>query len=66
MREAAKAQIMAAHTQLMAAYSKDMAGADGEMLVEYGAMDAMEPLPQETVGRELDMEAAAEIDEHQP
>ena len=30
------------------------------------AMDAMEPLPQETVGRELDMEAAAEIDEHQP
>ena len=38
----------------------------GEMLAEYGAMDAMEPLPQETVGRELDMEAAAEIDEHQP
>ena len=39
--------------------------ADGEMLAEYGAMDAMDPLPQETVGRELDMEAAAEIDEHQ-
>ena len=35
------------------------------MLAEYGVMDAMEPLPQETVGRELDMEAA-EIDEHQP
>ena len=29
-------------------------------------MDAMEPLPQETVGRELDMEAAVEINEHQP
>ena len=42
-----------------------MADADGKMLAEYGAMDAMEPLPQETVGRELDMEAAAEIDEHQ-
>ena len=50
----------------MAAFSKEMADADGEMLVEYGAMDAMELLPQETVGRELDMEAAAEIDEHQP
>ena len=47
------------------AYSKDMADADGEMLAEYGAIDAMEPLPQETVGRELDMEAAAEIDEQQ-
>ena len=56
--EPAKAQIAAAHTQLMAAYSKDMADADGEMLAEYGAMDAMEPLPMETVGRELDMEAA--------
>ena len=56
---------MAAHAQLMAAYSKDMADADGEMLAEYGVIDAMEPLPQETVGRELDMEAAAEIDEHQ-
>ena len=52
--------------QLVAAFSKEMADADGEMLAEYGAMDAMEPLPQETVGRELDMEAAAEIDEHQP
>ena len=57
---------MAAHAQFVAAYAKDMADADGEMLVEYGAIDAMEPLPQETVGRELDMEAAAEIDEHQP
>ena len=55
-----------AHAQLMVAYSKDMADADGEMLVEYGAINAMEPLPQETVGRELDMEAATEIDEHQP
>ena len=50
----------------MAAHSKDMADTGDEMLAEYGAMDAMEPLPQETVGRELDMEAAAEIDEHQP
>ena len=41
-----------------------MVNADGEMLAEYGAMDTMEPLPQETVGRELDMEATAEIDEH--
>ena len=49
----------------MAAFSKEMADADGEILVEYGVMDAMEPLPQETVGRELDMEAAVEIDEHQ-
>ena len=48
----------------MAAFSKEMAGADGQMLAEYGAMDAMEPLPQETVGRELDMEAAPEIDDH--
>ena len=37
-----------------------------EMLAEYGAMDAMEPLPQDTVGRGLDMEVAVEIDEHQP
>ena len=36
------------------------------MIVEYGAMDAMKLLPQETVGRELDMKEAAEIDEHQP
>ena len=64
--EPAKAQIAAGHAQLMAAYSKDMADADGEMLAEYGVVDAMEPLPQKTVGRELDMKAAAEIDEHQP
>ena len=50
----------------MAAFSKEMAHADGEMLAEYGAMDAMEPLPQETVGHELDMGVAVEIDEHQP
>ena len=50
----------------MAPFSKEMADADGEMLDEYGAMDALEPLPQETIGRELDMEVAAEIDEHQP
>ena len=43
-----------------------MADTDGEMLAEYGAMDAMEPLPQEIVERELDMEEEAEIDEHQP
>ena len=55
-----------AHAQLVAAFSKDMADADGEMLAEYGAIDAMEPLPQETVGHGLDMEAVAEIDEHQP
>ena len=60
-----QSQIAAAHAQLMAAFSKEMADVDGEMLAEYGAMDAMEPLPQETVGRELDMEAATEIDEHQ-
>ena len=64
--ELARAHMASAHAQLVAAYSKDMADADGEMLAEYGAMDAMEPLPQETVGRELDMEAAAEIGEHQP
>ena len=40
-----------------------MVDADGEMLVEYGAMDAMEPLPQETVRHELDKEATAEINE---
>ena len=43
-----------------------MADADGEVLAKYGAMDAMDLLPEETVGRELDMEEAAEIDEHQP
>ena len=59
-------QWSATHAQLMAAFSKEVADADGKMLAEYGVMDAMEPLPQETVGRELDMEAAAEIDEHQP
>ena len=55
-----------AHAQLVVAFSEEMAGADGEMLAEYGAIDAMEPLPMETVGRELDMEEAAEIDKHQP
>ena len=50
--------------QLVAAFSKEMADADGEMFAEYGVMDAMEPLPQEIVGRELDMEEVAEIDEH--
>ena len=64
--EPIQAQIAATHAQLMAAFSKEMADMDGDTLAEYGAMDAMEPLPQETVGRELDMEAAAEIDEHQP
>ena len=48
----------------MEAFSKEMAGADGEMLAEYGAMDAMELLLQETVERELDMQEEAEIDEH--
>ena len=62
--EPVQAQIASAHAQLMAAFSKEMADADGEMLAEYGAMDAMEPLPEETVGREMDMEVAAEIDEH--
>ena len=64
--EPIQAQIAATHAQLVAAFSKEMADADGEMLAEYGAMDAMEPLPQETAGHEMDMEAAAEIDEHQP
>jgi len=64
--EPVQAQIAAAHVQLVAAFSKEMADADGAMLTEYGAMDAMDPLPQETVGRELDKEAVAEIDEHQP
>ena len=43
--EPVQAQTTAAHAQLMAAFSKEMADADGEMLAEYGAMDAMEPLP---------------------
>ena len=64
--EPVHAQIAAAHAQPMAGFSKEMAEADSKMLAEYGPMDAMEPLPQETVRRELDMEAAAEIDEHQP
>ena len=64
--EPVQAQIASAHAQLVAAFSKETADTDGEMLAEFGAMDAMEPLPQETVGRELDMEAAAEIDEPQP
>ena len=64
--EPAQAKIAAAHAELVAAFSKEMADVDGDMLAEYGVMDAMEPLPQETVGRELDMEAAPEIDEHQP
>ena len=64
--EPAQAQIAASHAQLVAAFSKEMADADGEMLADYGVMDAMEPIPQETVGRELDMEAAAEIDELPP
>ena len=64
--EPVQAQIASAHAQLVAAFSKEMVDADGVMLAEYGAMDAMEPLPQETVGRELDMEAAADIDGHQP
>ena len=64
--EPVQAQIASTHAQLVAAFSKEMEDVDGEMLAEYGAMDAMEPLPQETVGRKLDMEEAAEIDEHQP
>ena len=64
--EPVQAQITAVHARLMVAFSKEMVDADGEMLAEYGVMDAMEPLPHETVGRELDMEEAAEIDEHQP
>ena len=64
--EPVHAQIAVVHTQLVAAFSKEMSDADGEMLAEYGAMDAMEPLPQETVGRKLDMEAAVETNEHQP
>ena len=66
MTEPVQAQIVSAHAQLVAASSKEMADADGEMLAEYGAMDAMEPRPQEIVGHELDMEAAAEIIERQP
>ena len=64
--EPVQAQIVAAHAQLVAAFSKEMADTNGEMLAEYGAMDPKEPLPEETVGRVLDMEAAAKIDEHQP
>ena len=64
--EPVQAQIASANAQLVAAFSKEMANTDGEMLADYSEMDAMEPLPQEIVGHELDMEAAAEIDEHQP
>jgi hypothetical protein len=39
--EPVQAQIVTAHTQLVAAFSKEMADADGEMLAEYGVMDAM-------------------------
>ena len=66
MTEPVQAQITAAHAQLVARFSKEMADVDGEMLAEYGVMDAMDPLPQETSGRELNMEEAAEINEHQP
>ena len=48
--EPARAQIAAAHAQLVAAYSKDMADADGEMLIEYGAIDAMGSLPRRPLG----------------
>ena len=41
-------------------------GRGWHLLAEYGAMDAMELLPKETTGRELDMEEAPEIDEHHP
>ena len=64
--EPVQAQIASTHAQLVVAFSKEMANTDGEMLAEYGVMDAMEPLPQETVWHELDMEEAAEIDKHQP
>ena len=43
--ESVQAQIATAHAQLVDAFSKEMVDADGEMLAEYGAMDAMEPLP---------------------
>ena len=66
MTEPVQVQIAASHAQLVVAFFKEMADADGDMLAEYGAMDAMEPLPQEIVGHKLDMEEAAEIDEHQP
>ena len=48
--EPVQAQIVAAHAQLVAAFSKEMADADGEMLAEYGAMDAMEPFPRRPSG----------------
>ena len=50
MTEPVQAQIAAAHAQLVVAFSKEMADANGEMLAEYGVMDATEPLPQETIG----------------
>ena len=43
--EPVEAQTASAHGQHVAAFSKEMADADGEMLAEYGVMDAMEPLP---------------------
>jgi hypothetical protein len=63
--EAVNARTAAAHAKIVAAFSKEMADADGEMLAEYVAMDAMEPLPLEVVERELVMEDAAEIAERQ-
>ena len=42
--EPVQAQIASTHAQLVAAFSKEMADTDGDMLVEYGVMDAMEPL----------------------
>ena len=42
--EPIQAQIVSAHAQLVAAFSKEMADVDGEMLAEYGAMDAMESI----------------------
>ena len=38
--EPVQAQIASAHAQLVVAFSKVMADVDGEMLAEYGAMDA--------------------------
>ena len=43
--EPVQSHTAAAHAHLVAAFSKEMADADGEMLAEYGAIDAMEPLP---------------------
>lgn len=43
--EPVQAQNAAAHAQLVTAFSKEMVDTDGELLAEYGPMDAMEPLP---------------------